>query len=371
MKAQIRLAAFALLFSTLDPQLSTAFAQGSLAPPGAPAPTMKTLAQIEPRSPISSAPFTITVPGSYYLTTNVTTTTSIAIVIATSGVTLDLNGFIISSTVANAAIGGTAILLGSGLSDISILNGHILSGVANNGSGVYAGSGFAGGIFYSGMAPVNTRVSGVSVAGCLNFGIYLGTGSSTVVEACTVRTVGSNGIYASSIKGSVAVDCGGYAIDGDQVSDCRGECTGSSDGLFAYYTAQNCIGISGTGTGLYGATAQNCIGTSVSGTGLNALTAQNCYGYGGSSPGISAETASNCYGFSASNRGISANFAISCSGRCDVGGSYGLFATSVANTCYGYSHSGTGLSAIIAIGCIGANISGPSVSYINHYNMPP
>jgi hypothetical protein len=42
---------------------TTLHAQGSLTPPGAPAPTMKTLAQIEPRTPISSAPFTITVSG--------------------------------------------------------------------------------------------------------------------------------------------------------------------------------------------------------------------------------------------------------------------------------------------------------------------
>jgi hypothetical protein len=41
-------------------------AQGSLTPPpGAPAPTMKTLDQIEARTPISSAPFTISAPGSY------------------------------------------------------------------------------------------------------------------------------------------------------------------------------------------------------------------------------------------------------------------------------------------------------------------
>ena len=53
----------AVLFATFNPQLSTVFAQGSLTPPGAPAPTMKTLAQIEPRMPISSAPFTISVPG--------------------------------------------------------------------------------------------------------------------------------------------------------------------------------------------------------------------------------------------------------------------------------------------------------------------
>src|SRR5215207_11600534 len=46
------------------------FAQGTLTPPGAPAQTMKTLDQVEPRKPISSLPFTITQPGSYYVTSN-------------------------------------------------------------------------------------------------------------------------------------------------------------------------------------------------------------------------------------------------------------------------------------------------------------
>ena len=67
-----------------------------------------------------------------------------AITIAANGVTLDLNGFTISSTAASAA--GMAILLNSGLSDITIVNGHIRSGVTNNGSGVYSGSGFGYGI---------------------------------------------------------------------------------------------------------------------------------------------------------------------------------------------------------------------------------
>jgi len=47
-----------------------AFSQGPLTPGGTPTPTMKTLTQIEPRTPIESLPFTITQPGSYYLTKN-------------------------------------------------------------------------------------------------------------------------------------------------------------------------------------------------------------------------------------------------------------------------------------------------------------
>ncbi len=57
---------------------------------------MKTLDQIEPRTPISSLPFTITNSGSYYLTTNLTGTgTASGIILQgnASDVTVDLNGF--------------------------------------------------------------------------------------------------------------------------------------------------------------------------------------------------------------------------------------------------------------------------------------
>ena len=66
--------------------------QGSLTPPGAPGETMKTLAQVEPRTPISSLPYTINESGSYYVTGNLSSTGS-GIIIESSGVTVDLMGF--------------------------------------------------------------------------------------------------------------------------------------------------------------------------------------------------------------------------------------------------------------------------------------
>ena len=72
MKTKIKLATLALLLLIVHSPLSTTFSQGALTPPGAPAPTMKTLAQIEPRMPISSLTYIISAPGSYYLTTNLT-----------------------------------------------------------------------------------------------------------------------------------------------------------------------------------------------------------------------------------------------------------------------------------------------------------
>jgi hypothetical protein len=345
MKTNLKLLALAALLATIDYVQSTALAQGSLTPPGAPAPTMKTLQQVEPRTPISSAPFTISQPGSYYLTTNLTVSSGNAITIATNGVTLDLNGYTIRSTTNSAS--GTAIAISSGLRNLAILNGNIEGGVTNN-AGTYNGPGFGYGIYYSGTAPVAVRVSGVSVSGCRYQGISVGSGDSTVVESCAVRTVGGNGILASVVKNCTALDCGGTAILGATVSDCRGESTGSGSGVFAYGTALNCYGQSSSGYGVSATTAQNCYGYSSSYLGVSATTAQNCYGESSSGIGVYAyHTAIGCYGESSSGPG-------------------GLDAQN-ANTCVGYRSGGTAIWATIANGCWADD---GTISALYKYNMP-
>ena len=130
--------------SAVERPFSTAFAQGALTPPGPPGQTYRTLGQIEPRTPVTnSGALTISSSGSYYLTGNITVNSGDAITITCDNVTLDLNGFTISST-QNPATNGNAILLSGSIKNITILNGSIASGVIN--TGTYHGPGFGTGI---------------------------------------------------------------------------------------------------------------------------------------------------------------------------------------------------------------------------------
>jgi hypothetical protein len=99
--------AVVILFLNLCLGCSNILAQGTLAPPGAPAPTMKTLDQVEPRTAITNLPVTIGQSGSYYLTQSYEQAFAAdAIRITTNNVTLDLNGFTIHQTTPTAVIVG-------------------------------------------------------------------------------------------------------------------------------------------------------------------------------------------------------------------------------------------------------------------------
>lgn len=352
--------------------LQFALGQGALTPPGAPAPTMLTLSQIEPRTPISAAPFTITASGSYYLTTNLAVTSGNAIIINANNVTLDLDGFTISSSDPGADPSGTGILLNNindvpghpGMRDITIHNGVIAGSYTNN-SGIWEGAGFNSGInFSSAVPPSNVRIRDVSVFGCFDYGIVAGL-SGSVVESCTVESVGTYGIYANSVCRSVVSLCGNHAIIGREVSNCDGNCLGSGDGIYGV-RVNNSYGNSQSGDGIY---AQNgaggSFGQSDTGTGLYSDgPAIGCYGWStsnGGGWGLIAVTAENCYGEAdGSGEGVyTTGAADDCRGRAKGPGD--AVSATCANNCIGISDGGSGIYATIAIGCWGSNTNGSAI----------
>lgn len=155
---------------------TAAFGQGALTPPGAPAPMMKTLSQVEPRMPIYVIPTNLTLSGSYYLTTNLTGSANAnGIIIAANDVTIDLAGF----TVVGVASSFNGIIYGSGYSNAVIRNG----GIKNWGSsGVDLSNGS------------HNYFDHLNISGCVSSGSGYGlsTGQYDTVSYCTsVGNVGS------------------------------------------------------------------------------------------------------------------------------------------------------------------------------------
>lgn len=175
---------------------SSTWAQGGLTPPGAPAATMKTLAQVEPRTPISSAPVTLSQPGSYYLTTNVNGT----ITIDSDYVTLDLMGFRVAPTA------GDAIDIPTGKGKHTVVrNGTLrLNGASIGVDARYVQDG--------GSRFEDLIIDGNDVAWC---GMYAGSGC--LIRGCDIRDCNNNGILGNGTYGGLEVrDCRviGGTVDG-------------------------------------------------------------------------------------------------------------------------------------------------------------
>ncbi len=356
---------FFLIAAALCAGSITAPGQGPITPPGAPAPTMKSLDQVKAGTPIDptqpgfSYPYNISVPGNYYLTANLTVNGTNAINITASGVTLDLNGFTISST-SSSAFGYGVLLFNAG--DVTIMNGHIAGGVTFDGNSFSSGPGFQYGIYVPLPGYGNIRVSGVSVSGCSASGIELGFEFSNVVDHCVVRVVGGQGIHAGVVESSTAYQCGSHAINSLTVTNCYGVSTNSSHGVFTY-NATNCYGVSSSGFGISAVSASGCSGVSSSNHGIDAVTASDCSGTSTSNVGLYAsDTANNSVGTSTSGIGLQALNATNCRGRTTTG-SYGLYTAYSATGCYGVSNGlGTGLFATTALNCTGGSSTGTGLS---------
>lgn len=137
------------------------------------------------RIPIGSVPYTISAPGSYYLTADLTNgTTGPAITISASNVNVDLNGHLLAET---STANGSTCITDNGYTNLRVSNGNLSGG-------------------YSALAILNTpaglvTVEGLSISGSASVGIDV-TGAS----AGPAVRVTDNRISFSSVPG------GGYGI---------------------------------------------------------------------------------------------------------------------------------------------------------------
>jgi hypothetical protein len=234
-RTPVNIRTFALPVAVALIAASPALAQGPLNPPGGPAPTMKSLdeinakieqaigkvdqvdAKVEKRIPISSLPFTITAPGSYYLTGNLTHTgTGNGITVESDQVTIDLMGF----TLANSTPGtGFGIFVAGGASFrryVTVKNGFV--------SGWQFGLNLGGRGFRVDGVTVSANQTGISCAStCVVVDTVAvantGTGISVAADGVVLRSVarenGGNGI--STVNAGLVAHCtsrdnGGFGI---------------------------------------------------------------------------------------------------------------------------------------------------------------
>lgn len=310
----LALPVFALCLSFSAPPVH---GQGALTPPGPPAPSQRTLAQVEPRTPIeslagdSTAQYVISAPGSYYLANGNVSGASgrAAIAVTASDVSIDLNGF---------------ALLGAAGSTRGI---EIRTAVAN----LFIGHGSIrnfplAGIAYTGAPPVSVALERLSIGNITGGpGILLGDGVSSTAalraERCVIQGVvgaglqlSANGLVQScSVNGVTGDANGGFGIQAGTVSDSEAYNITCSSGSNAY--GINALSIRGCSVGFIDAT-NNGTSIGIQGRAIAHCAVHNVGRTGnGVSEGIGGEAISNCSVQSVGNGNSSSiQYGITCNG---------------------------------------------------------
>lgn len=325
---------------------------GPLDPPAGPvAPTYKTLAEVEPRTPVSQATtpgdtdsvFRIDVPGSYYLTGNVTGVAGKSgIEIVVSNVTLDLNGFaLVGVPGSREGINGPS----TGVVNVAVSNGSLASW------GTY-------GVDLA-TNTANIRLKHLTVRNCAQIGLRVGFNS--VVSECSAFGCATGGIYASdgcTIAYCTARSCGVAGIRTSRnctISHCAAhENSGIGIDAFSECVVTGCAAGANTGSGIVS---------------VGDVVATGCQSSGNDGVGFSFSIGSVLTGCVASDNG-SHGFAgshanvIGCRADGNDGRGFDLDRNSTAKDCTALANGAEGIrvqSSCIVAGChvVGNGIGSP------------
>lgn len=207
--------------------LATGALGGPLDPPGQPAATQP---QVEPRTPISALPYTISTPGSYFLTRNLSASSGSGITVSANDVTIDLMGFTLSATSLATANG---IVSSGAVRNIAIKNGNINDWASNginltsatvisiddvrlnqNGStgmdvGTNARVRNCSAVSHNpGLVAIRASTSSVlSNCSTQGYGTGIATGANSTVEDCSVTGATATGIYIGDSVDRAAMLC--------------------------------------------------------------------------------------------------------------------------------------------------------------------
>jgi hypothetical protein len=246
------------------------FAQGNLIPPGAPAPTMKSLDQIASTGIAINAANTpgdsnydciISTAGSYYLGGNFDVSGTNGIRVTVTGVTIDLNGFQIERA---SGSGGDGITIDPAADGCTVKNGSI--------------TGFGFGIDCSSLAHGGALLN-LIVSNCDIDALTAGMGF--VIEHCTVQDNAGTGIQSGNgctLKNCAAVN-NGTGVTGDgfntgsgcSLTGCSASLNKGNGFVIVDSTLTSCAAYTNTAAGIFASADSsiiNCTCNSNAGDGI-------------------------------------------------------------------------------------------------------